>query len=253
MSRNSKWRHRPINEDQISNLLMESDSDCGNFSPGSDDEYRPDCEQESDSSTSSSSYEEPAPGTLHSTEVVLDLLDGYLEKGHVLYADNFYNSVDLASHLGQKQTHLSLFGIATGLVVLSFLGPENKVTAIIILFTTLTLSGSSSAGYMVNSLDLSPNFAGVLLSFTNCIANFGSIGTPIVSSYILRNDPSDISRWRIVFLLTAAICVTTNTIYLIFTSSAKQKWNEPDFMDQNNADSRSVHRLSQLRSQTLLA
>ncbi|KAL4716024.1 hypothetical protein ACJJTC_003813 [Scirpophaga incertulas] len=57
MSRNSKWRHRPINEDQISNLLMESDSDCGDFSPGSDDEYRPDCEQESDSSTSSSSYE----------------------------------------------------------------------------------------------------------------------------------------------------------------------------------------------------
>ncbi|KAL4716225.1 hypothetical protein ACJJTC_004719 [Scirpophaga incertulas] len=46
MSRNSKWRHRPINEDQISNLLMESDSDCGDFSPGSDDEYRPDCEQE---------------------------------------------------------------------------------------------------------------------------------------------------------------------------------------------------------------
>lgn len=50
--------------------------------------------------------EKPPPGTLHSTEVVLDLLDGYLDKGHNLYTDNFYNSVDLTRNLGQRKTYI---------------------------------------------------------------------------------------------------------------------------------------------------
>lgn len=50
--------------------------------------------------------EKPPPGTLHSTEVVLDLMEGYLEKGHVIYADNFYNSPDLTRRLSQRNTYI---------------------------------------------------------------------------------------------------------------------------------------------------
>lgn len=50
--------------------------------------------------------EKPPPGTLHRTEVVLDLMKGYLDKGHVVYTDNFYNSQDLTRRIGQRKTYI---------------------------------------------------------------------------------------------------------------------------------------------------
>lgn len=39
-------------------------------------------------------------------QVVLDLMDGFLNKGHILYADNFYNSVSLTKKLTSQSTYL---------------------------------------------------------------------------------------------------------------------------------------------------
>ncbi|XP_069363497.1 piggyBac transposable element-derived protein 4-like [Maniola hyperantus] len=50
--------------------------------------------------------ERPPPGVLHSTEVILDLMEGYLEKGHTIYADNFYNSPDLTRRLSERKTYI---------------------------------------------------------------------------------------------------------------------------------------------------
>lgn len=40
------------------------------------------------------------------SSVVMDLMSGYLDKGYVLYVDNFYTSVDLANLLLERKTHL---------------------------------------------------------------------------------------------------------------------------------------------------
>ncbi|XP_028173141.1 putative inorganic phosphate cotransporter isoform X1 [Ostrinia furnacalis] len=127
---------------------------------------------------------------------------------------------------------LGMFGISGGLVFLSLLGPENKGGAIVALVATLTMSGFCNAGYGVNYLDMAPNFAGLLFSLTNCVANFGSVLIPIVTSLILRNDSSDLSRWRVVFLMVAALAASTNIIYVIFSSSERQPWNDPDYFDK---------------------
>ena len=42
----------------------------------------------------------------HSTSVVLSLMDGFLDIGHVLYMDNFYNSVSLAKELTLRSTYI---------------------------------------------------------------------------------------------------------------------------------------------------
>ncbi|KAL0839186.1 hypothetical protein ABMA28_017154 [Loxostege sticticalis] len=131
---------------------------------------------------------------------------------------------------------LGMFGITGGLVILSFLGPESKSLAVAALVGTLTMSGFCSAGFVVNFLDMSPNFAGVLLSLTNFVANFGCVLMPIITSFILRNDSSDVSRWRIVFLMTAAITAGTNIIYVLFSSSELQPWNDPDYFDKAKAE-----------------
>ncbi|CAL1300483.1 unnamed protein product [Larinioides sclopetarius] len=42
----------------------------------------------------------------HSTSVVFSLMDGFLDIGHVLYMDNFYNSVSLAKQLTLRSTYV---------------------------------------------------------------------------------------------------------------------------------------------------
>lgn len=49
--------------------------------------------------------DEPGDNTSKTAKIVLDLMKPYLDKGHHLYMDNFYNSVSLSTHLLSKQTH----------------------------------------------------------------------------------------------------------------------------------------------------
>ncbi|CAG9786472.1 unnamed protein product [Diatraea saccharalis] len=131
---------------------------------------------------------------------------------------------------------ISLFGIAIALVVLSFLGPDQKLFAVATLIACLTMHGFSTAGFVVNQLDLSPNYAGVIMCILNFIANCGCSLTPIVTSVILRNDSTDISRWRIVFLIMAGLCAIANVIYLILGSSDRQPWDNPNYAEKKIAD-----------------
>jgi hypothetical protein len=45
---------------------------------------------------------------------------------------------------------------------------------------------SLSAGFKINHLDLTPRFAGILMSFTNCFANFFGLLAPIVAGNIIE-------------------------------------------------------------------
>ncbi|KAK9889678.1 hypothetical protein WA026_007057 [Henosepilachna vigintioctopunctata] len=45
----------------------------------------------------------------HTTEVVLDLLEGYLDSGHSVYMDELYNSFELAHQLTNRNTYCSGF------------------------------------------------------------------------------------------------------------------------------------------------
>ncbi|XP_032517403.2 putative inorganic phosphate cotransporter [Danaus plexippus] len=135
---------------------------------------------------------------------------------------------------------ISFFGLSIGLIVLAFLGPENKSLAIITLVMSLFLSGFSAAGFLMSFLDLSPNYAGVTLSLSNAAANFGSILTPIGTSLVLKNDPTDTSRWLIVFLSTALLCVIANCVFLMFASSTQVEWDDPNFIEKTVADKEEV-------------
>ena len=46
-------------------------------------------------------------GTSFSEKVVMHLVKPYLDRGHHLFMDNFYNSVSLANHLLRRKTKLT--------------------------------------------------------------------------------------------------------------------------------------------------
>ena len=56
-------------------------------------------------------------GTNHSSKVVMNLIQDYLNKGYSLYMDNFYNSVELAENLLSQKT-----------IVQALLGKVEKIT-----------------------------------------------------------------------------------------------------------------------------
>lgn len=88
------------------------------------------------------------------------------------------------------------FGPALALVIASFTGCNPTLT-VFLLTMGVGLNGGIYSGFKVNHLDISPRFAGILMSFTNCLANLAGLLAPVAVGYIIDNK---VSTWRL-FLL----------------------------------------------------
>lgn len=80
---------------------------------------------------------------------------------------------------------------ALTLVILPFL--RDSTQAIAMLTIAIGMNGFTYCGYMVNHMDLSPNFAGSLMGLTNTLANIMSILGPITVGIILSEDDENTS------------------------------------------------------------
>nr|XP_024214643.1 probable anion transporter 6, chloroplastic [Halyomorpha halys] len=120
-------------------------------------------------------------------------------------------------------TCVGMYGSASALIVLAY--TQDTTIAIALITAGSGAAIACNLGFMTNHIDLSPNFAGILFSFTNSVANFASIFGPLISTYLLK-DTSDVYEWRIVFLLSAGILIFGNTCFLIFGTTEKQEWDE---------------------------
>lgn len=75
-------------------------------------------------------------------------------------------------------------GPAIALVAASYTGCNSWLT-VAILTVGVGLNGGIYSGFKVNHLDISPRFAGVLMSFTNCLANLAGLLAPITAGHII--------------------------------------------------------------------
>ncbi|XP_059058445.1 putative inorganic phosphate cotransporter [Achroia grisella] len=139
---------------------------------------------------------------------------------------------------------IGLFGVSSGLVILSFLGKEYRMFAVITLIGAMTLGGFTTAGFIINQLDLSPNNAGILMSVSNFISNIIAVSMTLAASAIIGKDSTDVSRWRIIFLSNAVLCSATNVYYLIFGTTERQKWDDPNYLDKQRATSEETKALT---------
>ncbi|CAB3221231.1 unnamed protein product [Arctia plantaginis] len=120
-----------------------------------------------------------------------------------------------------------------GLIALAY-APHNIYVVETILIITCAFKISSHCGFQVrtffyftvNHIDISPNYAGTMMSISNFVSNIGSSFSPIVIGFILT-DVGDKYLWRKVFFLAAGLYVITNLVYVIFGTSEKAEWNDP--------------------------
>ncbi|XP_018907130.1 putative inorganic phosphate cotransporter [Bemisia tabaci] len=117
------------------------------------------------------------------------------------------------------------YGPAIALIFASYTGCSPYLT-VFILTTGVGLNGAIYSGFKVNHLDISPRFAGILMSFTNCLANLAGLLAPLVAGHIINGKPTQ-AAWRWVFLISSGVYIVCATVYLIFASSERQPWDNP--------------------------
>ncbi|XP_050675828.1 putative inorganic phosphate cotransporter isoform X1 [Leptidea sinapis] len=122
---------------------------------------------------------------------------------------------------------IGLWGPALALIGLSYIPEGNMILAVIMLTITVGINAGHYTGFMLISIDLAPNFSANLMGIENFVANIISIIAPLVCGFIIQ-DETDPSEWRKVFFLASAMYFFTNLFFIIFATSDRQSWNEPE-------------------------
>lgn len=91
----------------------------------------------------------------------------------------------------------------------------------------LGFNGGIYSGFKINHLDLTPRFAGILMSITNCTANVAGLLAPIAAGHIIDGEPTH-AQWRIVFFIASGVYIFCATFYNIFGSGKRQPWDNPN-------------------------
>ncbi|XP_073984990.1 putative inorganic phosphate cotransporter protein picot isoform X3 [Rhodnius prolixus] len=141
-------------------------------------------------------------------------------------ADSIISSKRISHTVTRKIANgIGHFGPAIALVMASYTGCNPYLT-VAILTVGVGLNGGIYSGFKVNHLDISPRFAGILMSFTNFTANMAGLLAPIVAGYIIHERPTQ-AAWREVFFAAAGVYVVCNCFYLVFATSKRQPWDDP--------------------------
>ncbi|KMQ95264.1 vesicular glutamate transporter 1 [Lasius niger] len=99
--------------------------------------------------------------------------------------------------------------------------------AVVFMMTSTAVNGAISAAMLTNFVDLSANYASVLLGFANMIITWAGFISPAVVGKLTNNNQS-VEQWRLVFLIAAANSIAGGIIYVIFGTSKEQPWNQYD-------------------------
>ncbi|KAG7171475.1 inorganic phosphate cotransporter-like 7 [Homarus americanus] len=89
----------------------------------------------------------------------------------------------------------------------------------------VTLQGGIYTGFMVNHVDIAPNFAGTLFGITNAAATIPGWVAPMTVG-ALTNNQQTFGQWRKVFFISAGIFVVDALFFLLYASGKEQEWNK---------------------------
>lgn len=101
------------------------------------------------------------------------------------------------------------------------------------LFTVaMGLMGGFYPGMKVNALDLSPNYASILMAITNGIGAITGILGPLLVGFLTTD--TTLYEWRTVFWIAFGVFIVTNIVYIIWASGEIQPFNDPMSMKDNS-------------------
>ncbi|VVC39796.1 Hypothetical protein CINCED_3A021879 [Cinara cedri] len=117
---------------------------------------------------------------------------------------------------------IAMWGGTVGLITLGYL--ENTTMVLTVYVFTVAIGCASNAGFNINHLDLSPNYAGLLMGITNTAAACGGIFAPLFAGLLIK-DQTSVAEWQKVFISGAVVMFLSNLFFIIFGSAKTQPWN----------------------------
>ncbi|XP_030762110.1 putative inorganic phosphate cotransporter [Sitophilus oryzae] len=119
---------------------------------------------------------------------------------------------------------IGLFVPSAALILLGYTKADQTIQAVCLLVASVGFLSVSNLGWALNHMDLSPNYAGLLMGLINALSNIFSIIAPL-SAQILITDEKNPAEWRIIFFLAAGFNICAAMIFNIFGSGKVQHWN----------------------------
>ncbi|KAJ1522212.1 hypothetical protein ONE63_002520 [Megalurothrips usitatus] len=107
----------------------------------------------------------------------------------------------------------------------------NSVAAIVFLTAATAVHGSVSTGPLASMVDVSPNFASIILGISNMITVLPGFISPIIVGQLTFQNQT-VEQWQKVFGITAAQLIVCGVLYCLFAQSEEQPWN----MDKADAE-----------------
>ncbi|KAG0712039.1 putative inorganic phosphate cotransporter [Chionoecetes opilio] len=114
----------------------------------------------------------------------------------------------------------------------------NRVATIALFFVAVTFQGGIYTGFMVNHIDIAPNFAGTLFGITNAFATIPSWVGPMTTGALTKGQ-QNFEQWNKVFYIASGVYIANACFYLVFASGEVQPWNqvrEPEKQDKERRD-----------------
>ncbi|ERL85800.1 hypothetical protein D910_03215 [Dendroctonus ponderosae] len=112
------------------------------------------------------------------------------------------------------------------MLVLIWLGflTKQQTTLAVILLNIQAISAVKLFGSLINHVDLSPRYTGVLMGLENTLGQVIAMFAPIFNQLMVA-DLTDVARWRSIFLSLAAVEFVTCPFFILLGSAEVPWWN----------------------------
>ncbi|XP_011308733.1 putative inorganic phosphate cotransporter isoform X1 [Fopius arisanus] len=119
------------------------------------------------------------------------------------------------------------WGPGIALVGICFVPPGDTTLPVVLLILAGGLNVGAICGFQINHMDLSPKYAGLLVSFTNCAASVVALLAPLIVGAMVP-DSESADQWSIVFYMSGGIYFLGNLIFILFGSGKTQWWDNSE-------------------------
>ncbi|XP_046332461.1 uncharacterized transporter slc-17.2-like [Haliotis rufescens] len=117
---------------------------------------------------------------------------------------------------------ISFLGSAACLVGVGFVTCENRYVAVALLTTAVGLEGLVNSGFMVNTIDFAPRYAGLLFGINNTISTIPGMLAPLVAGALTPNDTPE--EWRNVFYVCAGLIFLAALVFGFTAQTDLEPW-----------------------------
>ncbi|XP_048250788.1 uncharacterized transporter slc-17.2-like [Haliotis rufescens] len=117
---------------------------------------------------------------------------------------------------------IAFVGAGTCLIGTGFVNVENRYVAVVLLTIAMWFVGMASAGYIVNTVDFAPRYAGILFGICNAAGTVPGMVAPLLAGVLTPNKTQE--EWRNVFYVCAGFCALGSLVFGTQARGELQPW-----------------------------